>query len=311
MADFTPNRPGQVNGGGAADALFLKVFSGEVMKTFQETNVMKPLHRIRNIQNGKSAQFVAIGTAAALYHTPGAELGSGAILQNERTIQIDGVLLSRVFVANLDEAMSHYDIRGPYAEALGRALAKAYDQKTIQTAVLAARAATTVTGGFGGSALTNPAFASDGEALADGLFDAAQAMDEKDVPTEGRFVIVKPAQYYALARSTKVINKDWDGSGSFAKGKVHSIAGIEIVQSNNLPTSVISNDGLETNTYGGTFTNTVGIVFQREAVGSVHLLDLAMEKEYSVRHQGTLMVAKMAVGHGILRPECAVELKTA
>jgi len=311
MASFTPNRPGQVNGAGAADAIFLKVFSGEVMKTFQETNVMKPLHRIRNIQNGKSAQFVAIGTAAALYHTPGSELDSGEILQNERTISIDGILLSRVFVANLDEAMSHFDVRGPYAEAPGRALAVAYDKKTIQTAVLAARAATTVTGGFGGSALTNAAFASDGEALADGLFDAAQVMDEKDVPTEGRFVIVKPAQYYALARSTKVINKDWDGSGSFAKGKVHSIAGIEIVSSNNLPTSVISADSLETNTYSGTFTNTVGIVFQREAVGSVHLMDLAMEKEYSVRHQGTLMVAKMAVGHGILRPECAVELKTA
>jgi hypothetical protein len=40
----------------------------------------------------------------------------------------------------------------------------------------------------------------------------------------------------------------------------------------------------------------------------VKLMDLSTEMEYSVRHQGTLIVAKYAMGHGILRPECAVEL---
>ena len=39
-------------------------------------------------------------------------------------------------------------------------------------------------------------------------------------------------------------------------------------------------------------------------------MDLAIESGYDIRRQGTLMVAKMAVGHGILRPESAVELKT-
>jgi len=33
--------------------------------------------------------------------------------------------------------------------------------------------------------------------------------------------------------------------------------------------------------------------------------------EYSARHQGTLMVAKYAVGHGVLRPEASVIIKTA
>jgi len=36
-----------------------------------------------------------------------------------------------------------------------------------------------------------------------------------------------------------------------------------------------------------------------------------MESEYDIRRQGTLMVAKMALGHGILRPEAAVEIQTA
>ena len=40
-------------------------------------------------------------------------------------------------------------------------------------------------------------------------------------------------------------------------------------------------------------------------------MDLAVESEYSVRYQGTLLVGKYAVGHGILRPECSAEIKTA
>jgi len=36
-----------------------------------------------------------------------------------------------------------------------------------------------------------------------------------------------------------------------------------------------------------------------------------MESEYDIRRQGTLMVGKLAYGHGILRPEAAVEIKTA
>jgi hypothetical protein len=46
------------------------------------------------------------------------------------------------------------------------------------------------------------------------------------------------------------------------------------------------------------------------AVGTVKLMDLGMEGEYQINKQGTLMVAKYAVGHGILRPEAAIELRS-
>jgi len=46
------------------------------------------------------------------------------------------------------------------------------------------------------------------------------------------------------------------------------------------------------------------------AIGTVKLLDLGMESEYQISKQGTLMVAKYALGSGILRPESAIELKT-
>lgn len=48
---------GQVNNAGAVDALFLKVFAGEVLTAFREQNVALDRTVVRSIASGKSAQF--------------------------------------------------------------------------------------------------------------------------------------------------------------------------------------------------------------------------------------------------------------
>lgn len=55
MTDTTASRLGQINAAGDDNALFLKKYAGEVMAAFEEMNVIAPLHRVRTIDNGKSA----------------------------------------------------------------------------------------------------------------------------------------------------------------------------------------------------------------------------------------------------------------
>lgn len=313
MTDYTASRPGQANGSGATDALFLKVFPGEILTAFNANNVMMPLHMVRSIKNGKAAQFPAIGTATAAYHTPGAEITGQSILGNEKTISIDSLLTAGVFVANIDEAMSHFDFRGEYAKQLGEALALKADKQLLQVAVLNARASATLTGGNGGSALTNTAAGTDADVLAGMIFNAAQVFDEKNIPAPDRNVIVKPAQYYLLVQSTKTINRDWGGAGVYSDGTIYRVAGVGIVKSNNVPSTNIASaeSGVNANnTYHGDFSKTVAVAMQRSAIGTVKLLDLGVEREYQVSRQGTLIVAKYAMGHGGLRPDCGVEIAT-
>ncbi len=312
MTNYTPSRPGQVNTAGATDALFLKVFPGEILTAFNATNVMMALHRVITIASGKTAQFPALGTAAAAYHTPGNELtGSNLIPSNEKTINIDALLVSDVFCADIDTAMSHFEYRGEYAKQMGEALALKADKQLLQTVVLAARSGALVTGGNGGSALTNANAATDSDILAGLLFSAAQTFDEKNVSAMDRNVAVRPAQYYALAQNTKVLNKDWGGAGSYATARVPTVADMNIVKSNNIPSTNIAAAATgENNTYFGDFTKTVAVAFNRMAVGTVKLLDISTQKEYQVSKQGTLMVARYAMGHGILRGDCAIEIAT-
>ena len=321
MTNTTPSRLGIVNGASpsnfAADnALFLKVFAGEVLTAFDENNVMKDLHTMRTISSGKSAQFPVTAKANAAYHTPGTPLlGTQTIAHNEVVINIDDLLIADTFIANIDEAKNHYDVRSEYSRLLGMALAKKFDVQTMQVGVLAARGSATVTGGNGGSTITTGAGsgAITGAQLAAAIFGAAEAMDEKDVPENDRVAIVKPEEYYKLVQTTDVINRDWGGSGVYADGTVLRVAGIQIVKSNNLPTTNISSATSGTNnTYHGNFTNVKALVMQKSAIGTVKLMDLAVEQtsgDFEIMYQGTLMAAKYAMGHGILRPDCAVEIK--
>ncbi len=98
----------------------------------------------------------------------------------------------------------------------------------------------------------------------------------------------------------------------FAEARIASIAGFEIVKTNNLPATYGAanlNDGSSTNTYktltDAAYNRVRGLIWHRAAVGTVRLLDLSMEMEYQPTKQSTFMVAKYAMGHGVLRPDCA------
>lgn len=329
MSDITPSRLGLSNGTGADDALFLKQFSGEVMTAFHTANVMMERHLVRTITSGKSSQFPATWQVDSYYHVPGTELQGQQVLHGERVITIDDLLVSPVFIAAIDEAKNHYDVREIYTKEAGYSLAKTADKNILQTAVLAARATGTLTGSPGGSTLNSGAdiLTNANSALVNAIFLAAQTLDEKDVPEMERFAVIKPAQYFKLVLDDKAINRDFTaGNGDIRTGKVWDIAGIQIVKSNHVPQTNISAPAGTANVpagvtpnvgprplskYAGDFTNTVGLVMHPNAVGTVKLMDLAVEGEYQLSKQGTLIVAKYAMGHGILRPECAVELSKA
>lgn len=315
MADWTVLRPGQINAAGSADALFLKVFAGEVLTTFETACVALPITMVRTITSGKSAQFPATGTVTAGYHTPGTEIVGQATKQNEKVINIDDLLVSAISIYNLDEAKSHFDVRTEYTKKVGYALAKQMDKNILQVAVLAAKTTTpTITGNPAGETIVAATVGTDKAVLKAKLKLAAQKFDEKDVPEEDRNAVISPALYYLLLEDTEVTSRDFSENhsiGNIRTGKVYGIYGLDLNKSNNLPSSNIAAVTGQNNTYSADFTNTKAVVFQKGAVGTVKLLDLATEMEYSVSRQSHLVVAKYSVGHGVLRPECSIELASA
>ena len=322
MANATVSNLGQANTSGDTQALFLKVFAGEVLTAYEEACVTSDKHTVRAISSGKSAQFPITGKTTAAYHTPGSEILGSAVPTNEVVITIDDLLISSAFIANIDEAMNHYDVRSIYSTEIGRALAYTYDKHILNLLLKAARGSSPVTGESGGGKVTSATALSDtsGEALIASLFNAAAILDGKNVPEEDRYAYLSPTAYNLLAQNTKVMNTLWNGVGSYSNANVLKVAGINIVKTNHAPYGTTVSGapaagsqgaGTDVTKYGVVATNSVAVVAHKSAVGTVKLMDLAMESEYDIRRQGTLMVAKYAMGHGVLRPAAAVEIATA
>ena len=244
-------RPGQSNATGDARALYLKLFSGEMFKGFQHNAIARDLVMRRTLTNGKSLQFIYTGHTKAEFHTPGNSIlgdTNGAPPVAEKTITVDDLLISSAFLYDLDETLSHYDMRSEISRKIGYALAQKYDRLIFRALTRGARAASPITksgyvepGGTQirvGSSGTAASDAYDSGKLVTAFYDAAAALDEKGVSQDGRVGVLNPRQYYALIQevgSNGLVNRDSQGSALQGGNGVVEIAGIKIFKSMNIP----------------------------------------------------------------------------
>ena len=317
-------RPGQSNSTGDARALYLKLFSGEMFKGFQHNAIARDLVMKRTLKNGKSLQFIYTGHTKAEFHTPGNSImgnSDSAPPVAEKTITCDDLLISSAFVYELDETLAHYELRGEISKKIGYALAQKYDRLIFRAIAKGARLASPITkSGFvepGGtqirltrSGVTNATAAYDSQCLIAGFYDAAAALDEKGVSTDGRVAVLNPRQYYELIQAVGnngLVNRDVQGTALQSGNGIIEIAGIKIYKSMNIPffgsygtkygTAGAANPGVTSpgnvgsfvgestedarsnqtginNNYGNTsdFANSCGLVFQKEAAGVVEAI---------------------------------------
>ena len=312
-------RPGALNGGSDPRALYLKLFSGEMFKGFQRNTIARDLVQKRTLTSGKSMQFIYTGRTTAEYHTPGQSiLGNDqkAPPVAEKTVTIDDLLISSAFVYELDETLAHYELRGEISKKIGYALAQKYDRLIFRAIAKGARQASPITkSGFvepGGTQIrvgTNNQ-ASDAyvpASLINAFYDAAAALDEKGVSSEGRVAVLNPRQYYELIQgvgSNGLINRDTQGTALQSGQGIIEIAGIKIYKSMNIPffgsygtkygSASATNPGVTSpgnvgsfvgetaedgrasvtginNNYGNAsdFANSCGLIFQKEGAGVV------------------------------------------
>ena len=331
------SRLGATNGGSDKRSLFLKQFAGEVLTSFEERNIFMPLHRVRTISNGKSAQFPVTGTSSAAYHTAGDTIYGGSVNASEITVTVDDLLVSSTFVPKIDEAMNHYDVRSIYSAEMGNALSNAADKNIASIIYQSATGAGTAdqevqwtnadfaglsngsTGAKGKIDIANTA--AEGSAytaqnIVDGIINSLMQFDKHDVTGE-KYCVLSPEAYYTLmGADSTAINRDQGGNGSVAGGNVPTVGGVKILMSNHLPSAdngsvPLNESGRGATPYTGSDAfdaDLKGMVFTKDAAATVKLLDLGVESEYQIERQGTLMVAKYAMGHNALRNKAAIAL---
>ena len=230
--------------------LYLKLFSGELFKGFQRNTIARDLITKRTLKNGRSLQFIFTGRTNSEFHVPGQNiLGNtdGAPPVAEVTIECDDLLISSAFVYELDETLAHYDLRGEISRKIGYALAENYDRRIFRAVTKAARQASPILktnfvepGGTQIRVGTNNSGADAyvAASLVNAFYDAAAALDEKGVSSEGRVGVLNPRQYYELIQQVGengLVNRDEQGDSRQSGQGIVEIAGIKIYKSMNIP----------------------------------------------------------------------------
>ena len=351
-------RQGQSNSTGDVRQLYLKLFSGEMFKGFQHNAIARDLLMKRTLKNGKSLQFIYTGRTTSEFHTPGKPIlgnSDGAPPVAEKTITVDDLLISSAFLYELDEVLAHYDLRSEISRKIGYALAEKYDRLAFRAVTRGARAASPITKtNFvepGGTQIRVGATTNDSDAyvpanLVNAFYDAAAALDEKGVSTDGRVAVLNPRQYYELIQQTGdsgLVNRDEQGTSRQKGNGIVEIAGIKIYKSMNIPflgkygtayggtTGVTSptnvgsfvgataedasgaSDGIN-NDYGTATelgSKSCGLIFQREAAGVVESIGPQVQVtkgDVSVIYQGDVILGRLACGADYVNPAAAVEL---
>lgn len=349
---------GQANLAGDKRALYLKLFSGEMFKGFQNNTIARDLIMKRTLKNGKSLQFIFTGRTKSEFHTPGNSIlgdTNGAPPVAEKTITVDDLLISSAFVYELDEVLSHYDLRSEISRKIGYALAEKYDRLAFRAIARGARKASPISAtGYvepGGTQIRVGATANDSDAyvaanLVSAFYDAAAALDEKGVTSDGRVAVLNPRQYYELIQavgSNGLVNRDAQGTALQSGNGIIEIAGIKIYKSMNIPflgkygtayggttgvtapgnTGDFVSEALEdasdaqtgiNNDYGtgAEFgSKSCGLIFQKEAAGMVEAIGPQVQVtsgDVSVVYQGDVMLGRLACGCDYLNPAASVEL---
>ena len=350
--------PGAAQSTGDRRALYLKLFSGEMFKGFQHNAIARDLIMKRTLKNGKSLQFIYTGRTKAEFHTPGNSIlgnSDGAPPVAEKTITVDELLISSAFLYELDETLAHYDLRSEISRKIGYALAEKYDRLAFRAITRGARQASPITKtNFvepGGTQIRVGATTNDSDAyvannLINAFYDAAAALDEKGVSTDGRVAVLNARQYYELIQQTGdngLVNRDSQGTSRQKGNGIVEIAGIKIYKSMNIPflgkygTAYGGTTGVTAPTNTGSFvsvtpedasgaqtgikndygTNTelgaksCGLIFQKEAAGMVEAIGPSVQVtkgDVSVIYQGDVILGRLACGADYVNPAAAVEL---
>jgi hypothetical protein len=180
--------------------------------------------------------------------------------------------------------------------------------------VSAAEQAANVTGTYGtpaGAPIIAATAATDVNVLKGAIYDAAEDLDENNIPNSERYLWLAPAQYYLLLQDGEFLDRDFGGDGSRVTARMPRASDFEIIKTNNLPSTNETGDTTFPTNLRIDYSGTVAIAGHSSAVGSLSLIGLQFESEYDMNRQGWMLIAKYAKGHDYLRPEASKPIVTA
>ena len=298
--------------------LFLDIFGGEVLTAFFMETVTLGRVMTKTLRNARSAKFPRTWKAIAEYHTPGQEMLGNAIETTERIVTVDDILVSHTGVADLDDMLSHFEVRSSFAQSMGASLAEMLDKNNFRQMALAPGLAADgpfpQASAIASDTLKPTAGVYDGMAWLTQIREATATMFDKDVPDYLPRYMAVPGRVFDAIKYAQdgsgnylVLNRDFNGEnnggGVAGRAKTLQVDDVTLVRTNNLPNTNESAVQTVYAKYRGDFSKLLGVMWVPPAIGVAQVMGINIETSRDTRRLEDFMVAKTLVGSGTLREE--------
>jgi hypothetical protein len=197
---------------------FVTLFESEVKQAYQAEALLRGTMRTRTGVQGNTVKFPKIGKGVATVRVPQTDVTPLNVTYSQVTATMSDYIAAE-YSDIFHQSHINFDERRELVEVVSKSIARRMDQLCID-ALNAAASPSTVATGIGG-ATTNMNI--------EKLRAAAKALNEKNVPSEGRYLLMHASQLDALLGETEITSSDFATVKALARGELNSFMGFQIL----------------------------------------------------------------------------------
>jgi len=242
--------------------------------------------------------------------TPGQDFALQNTTFNKKSWTVEVLLETCATFDALVNVQNDFDLPVEIGKGQGAAFAEMIDKAiAIQGMKAANTAAQTNPARVGGTVKTLAAAndEQDEDKFVDAIEDLVVSMKEKNSFIDGEMkLFMPPSQVKVIRKHEKVMSKDYSASnGDFARAQVLEVAGVEIVETNNLPTTAVTSHPLSTTGNNNAFNVTAAqakicaLMLHPDALIAIQSIPLKPELHVDPRNKNTYMDLHTAITIGV------------
>tara|TARA_R110001632_G_scaffold53533_3_gene131772 strand:- start:1745 stop:2575 length:831 start_codon:yes stop_codon:yes gene_type:complete len=198
-------------------AAFVDLFDSEVKQAYQAESILRGTMRTRTGVAGNTVKFPKIGKGVATIRVPQTDVTPLNVTYAQVTATMSDYIAAE-YSDIFQQSHINFDERSELVQVVSKSIARRMDQLCVDA--LVGNAGTTVATSIGGAA-TNMNI--------EKLRATAKAMNAKNVPSEGRYLLMHASQLDAMLGETEITNQDFATVKALVRGEVNAFMGFNIL----------------------------------------------------------------------------------
>jgi hypothetical protein len=197
---------------------FVTLFDEEVKQAYQGEALLRGTMRTRTGVQGNTVKFPKIGKGVATVRVPQTDVTPLNVTYSQVTATMSDYIAAE-YSDIFHQSHVNFDERRELVQVVSKAIARRMDQLCIDALDAAASPSTVATGVGGASSNMN----------IEKLRAAAKALNDKNVPAEGRHLLMHSSQLDAMLGETEITSSDFATVKALVRGEVTSFMGFNII----------------------------------------------------------------------------------